>query len=371
MIHHCITTLERKGGMQTYIRSLLEHQTNASQETVNLLEIGKQSQFDMLHLHEPKQLSALTRECPTVFTLHNHSTYCPSGTKYFSTAQECCDRPMSYLGCTWGHLVEGCGSRRPQRILKNFQTSYQELVILKKTQIPIIAVSEYARQQLISQGISAKQVTTVHHGIKANVTETDPLTYSIHQEQRLLFAGRIIPEKGLVWLLRALAKTPPSTQLDIAGEGWFEPQVKKLAKDLKIDNRITWHGWCDRKTLNRLYQQSFAVVFPSLWPEPAGLITLEAYARSRPVIASNVGGIPEYMIPNQTGLLVPPNQPDLLAEAITTLATDLDRTIYLAEQGHIHFQKYFTMEHHVRKLERLYEDVKQKFHARSTAVHNQ
>jgi len=371
MIHHCITTLERKGGVQTYVRSLLEHQSGASQEIINLLEAGDQSRFEMLHLHDPKQLSGLTSQCPIVFTLHNHSTYCPSGTKYFSATQKCCDRPMSYSGCTWGRLVEGCGSRRPQQILKNFQTSYQELAILKKTRIPIIAVSDYARHQLIAQGIAAGQVTTIYHGIKATITSPDPPTRSIHQGQRLLFVGRIVPEKGLVWLLRALAKAPPSTQLDIAGEGWFEPQVKKLAKDLKIENRITWHGWCDRPTLNRLYQQSFAVVFPSLWPEPAGLITLEAYARSRPVIASDVGGIPEYIIHNQTGLLVPPNQPDVLAEAITTLTTDLNRTTYLAEQGYIYLQKYFTIEHHVKNLERLYDDVTQKFHAGLSTVHSQ
>jgi len=371
MIHHCITTLESKGGVQTYIRSLLDRQSDVSQEIINLLEVGSQSQFELLHLHDPQQLSGLTGLCPTVFTLHNHSTYCPSGTKYFSIAQTCCDRPMSYSGCTWGRLVEGCGSRRPQRILKNFQTSYQELAILKKTQIPIIAVSEYARQQLISQGISAKQVTTIYHGIAETITSSAPPTRSIHQEQRLLFVGRIVPEKGLVWLLKALAQASSSIQLDIAGEGWFEPQVKKLAKSLGVENRITWHGWCDRPTLNRLYQQSFAVVFPSLWPEPAGLITLEAYARSRPVIASNVGGIPEYMLPNQTGLLVPPNQPDVLAEAMTVLANDLNQTTYLAEQGYLHLQKYFTIEHHVKNLAHLYDCVIQEFHAKSSTVHSQ
>jgi glycosyltransferase involved in cell wall biosynthesis len=100
-----------------------------------------------------------------------------------------------------------------------------------------------------------------------------------------------------------------------------------------LNERITWHGWCESKKLKTLYQQCFAVIFPSVWPEPAGLITLEAYAHYRPVIGSAVGGIPEYIEPGETGILVPGNDIQKLARAITELDTDYERCFHLGKQG--------------------------------------
>lgn len=362
MVQHCVTALDRQGGVQTYISSLLRNQPGtAGNQAINLLEGIDQAQFDLLHLHDPKQLRALTGVCPAVFTLHNHSTYCPSGTKYLSAQHRSCERTMSSWGCTWGRLVDGCGSRRPERILRDLQSSLEDLEILRSHPIPTIAISHYARRQLIQQGLSPKQVTTIHHGIEPLTTGSSPLTSEIHQGRRLLFVGRIVPQKGLDLLLRALAQTPPILQLDVAGEGWFQPQLKELAQQLGLEQRITWHGWCSRETLNQLYEQCFAVVFPSVWPEPAGLITLETYARQRPVIATEVGGIPEYILPDQTGVLVPPNQPATLAEAITQLASDYSRAADLAARGHDYFRERFTIEHHIKALSQFYDQVTQTF----------
>ncbi|NEQ49245.1 MAG: glycosyltransferase family 4 protein [Leptolyngbya sp. SIO3F4] len=361
-IHHCVTSLDRQGGAQTYIHSLLKHQSSdVNQQVINLFDGVKQNQFKLLHIHDPKQLTELSGECPVVFTLHNHSTYCPSGSRFLSASQSCCNRPVSYLGCTWGHLVEGCGSRRPEKIFQGFRVSQTELKNLKNKKIPIIAVSNYARHQLIRQGISQDQVTTVHHGITSPGDLSEPLTAEIHSNQRILFVGRLVPEKGLSILIRALAQTLPHIHLDIAGEGWMKPQLQTLAKQLSLEKRITWHGWCDSQKLEKLYQTCYAVIFPSLWPEPAGLITLEAYARFRPIIASNVGGIPEYIIPGKTGLLVPPNSTVHLVEAISKLSTDLDLCQRLASQGHTHYQNSFTIGHHVKSLEKIYESVIQGF----------
>lgn len=369
MIQHCVTILSRQGGVQTYVNSLLRNQTSSTNSsTINLLEGIDQSQFGLLHLHDPKQLQALSGQCPAVFTLHNHSTYCPSGTKYLPSRQACCERSMSYLGCTWGRLVEGCGSRRPERIAKDFKNSYEELSLLKRHKTPIIAISNYSRRQLIQQGIDPSQVVTIHHGIENPSFSSQPLTQAVHKQGRLLFVGRIVPQKGLDLLFAALSKVPSNVHLDIAGEGWFEPQLRVLAHQLKIEDRITWHGWCSPENLDKLYKECFAVAFPSRWPEPAGLITLEAYARLRPVIATNVGGIPEYILPNKTGLLVSGSSSSSLAEAITRLSGDLGKSAELAEQGYEYFQNRFTITAHIEKLNRFYEEVSCTFKPRDASV---
>ncbi|MBN3960342.1 glycosyltransferase [Nostoc sp. NMS8] len=343
------------GGVETYLASLFEHRPpDISDRVLKLLKNIDQSQFKLLHIHSPDLLLQLTGECPTIFSVHNHSLYCPSGTKYLAEQQTVCDRNFSYLGCTWSKLVDKCGSRKPLRTLKELQTTHQFLDVLKKIKITFIANSEYVRQELIKNGVPPEQTVTIHCGISIPQTATAPLSLEVHQNHRILFAGRIVSDKGLEWLLKTLIHTDPKIQLDIAGEGWERPRLEKLANTLGLNKRITWHGWCDADKLNKLYQQCFAVIFPSVWPEPAGLITLESYARYRPVIASAVGGIPEHLRDGETGILVPANDIQKLADAIHELYIDYSKSRYMGEQGHALLLKEFTMTAHINNLRTIY-----------------
>lgn len=358
MIHHCISTLSPGGGVQTYIKSLLKYRSpNVSDQVIYSLKEVDQSQFKLLHVHDQEQLWALRGECPAVFTLHNHSTYCPSGTKYLGMSHSGCDRKMSPLGCTWGHLVDGCGTRRPQGIFQDLQNSYRDLNVIQRLKIPVIAISHYSRQQLIRHGLNPEQIVLLHHGVETPQTLSSPLTIEIHQAQRLLFVGRIVPYKGLDWLVKALTQVEPHVQLDIAGEGWDRPRIEQLAKHLGVSDRVTWHGWCNHEKLDWLYQQCFAVVFPSLWHEPAGLVTLEAYARYRPVIASRLGGIPEYILQGKTGILVSANEIKELSAAINELAKNYQKAQNMGQKGHHWLLEKFMLDTHIRCLQNLYEKV--------------
>jgi glycosyltransferase involved in cell wall biosynthesis len=182
-----------------------------------------------------------------------------------------------------------------------------------------------------------------------------------HQNSRLLFAGRIVPEKGLEWLLKALTQVERRVHLDVAGEGWDQPRMERLAKKLGVSDRVTWHGWCEREKMDALYQQCYAMVFPSLWHEPAGLVTLEAYARHRPVIASSLGGIPEYVLDGKTGILIPANDVKNLAGAINVLAEDYQKARSFGEEGYTLLLERFTMKNHVKDLQIIYEKTMANF----------
>lgn len=347
-----------KGGAETYLTSLMNYQIpGVSDRVIKNLKNLDQSQFKLLHLHSPDLLLDLIGECPVIFTVHNHSFYCPSGTKYLAEQNSICQRNFSYLGCTWGKLIDKCGSRKPSRVIDEFKETQRLKNILKKIKVTFIANSDYVRQELIKNGVPAKQTVTLRCGIPIPQTATAPLTLETHKNQRMLFVGRIVPDKGLEWLLKSLVHTNPRIQLDIAGEGWDRPRLERLAEKLGLTNRIVWHGWCDSDKLNRLYQECFTVIFPSVWPEPAGLVTLEAYARYRPVIAGAVGGIPEHLQDGKTGILVTANDIKKLDDAITDLSTNYQKCVCLGEQGHALFMKEFTMDVHVKHLQKIYENT--------------
>lgn len=368
MIYHCSRAdINGGGGIETYLASLINSpMTGLSDRTIYSLKNFDQQQAQLLHIHDPDMLLDLREECPAILTLHNHSSYCPSGTKYLANRAKVCDRPINPLGCAWGHLIDGCGSRRPQKLIHNWFNTYHPLERLKKLQIPVIANSDYVRQQIISNGIPPQRVVTLRCGVKPPTQPTAPLNLATHQNQRILFAGRIVPDKGVEWLIKALAQTHPGIHLDIAGDGWSKPTMEKLASQMGLSDRITWHGWCNSKQLELLYQQCFAVVFPSLWPEPAGLVTLEAYSHYRPIIASAVGGIPEHIRDGETGILVPANNIKQLAHAINELATNYPKCRLMGERGQAWYQAEFTIDIHLQRLAEIYGQTIAEFQDRTT-----
>ncbi len=365
-VQHCATGAASGGGIKSYLDGLLATLPDMyAQNVLPSLANIDQSQYPLLHIHDAGILEDLKNICPAVFTLHNHNPYCPSGSKYLLTQGKVCDRQMSILGCTWGHLIDGCGSRRPQKITYNFKRAYSALNALKKLKITVIANSDYVRSQLIANGLPASQVVTLKYGINAPQASHQPLDQDVHDKKHIFFAGRIVPDKGLDWLLRAMPLLDPQIHLDIAGEGWAMPQVRQLAEDLQIGDRLTWHGWCQSEKLEDLYRQSFAVIFPSVWPEPAGLITLEAYVRFRPVIASATGGIPEHIQDGKTGLLVAPNNVEQLAAAITDLATNFEKARAIGIAGNALFHEEFTLAIHAQRLSQIYDMAIAQYHALS------
>lgn len=352
------------GGIRTYLRNLGGCETDGvSHRLIDLAE-GSPPDIDVLHLHERTTLLEMALpDLPMVCSLHNHSPYCPSGTKYLAARGIPCDRQMSVAGCLWGQLAEGCGSRRPERILESLKGAYRERARLLDSSMPVLANSDYVRGQLLRHGLSPAQVTTLRFGLP-RPADPEPLELAIHRQRTLLFAGRIVPDKGLDWLLRALAISDSGIFLEVAGDGWDRPRMEKLSQKLGLEKRVRWHGWCKKEQLDSLYRQCFALVFPSLWHEPAGLVTLEAYAHARPVIASAVGGIPEHLRDGETGILVAPNDIRALAAAIGRLRADYALARRLGEQGYAWLRECFTIEAHVHRLAQIYRQTIAEFYNR-------
>ncbi|MFM7406067.1 MAG: glycosyltransferase family 4 protein [Cuspidothrix sp.] len=372
-IYHCSPVdIVGGGGLETYIAALINSQnselinygTQPEEFVIGSLKNINQSEYELLHIHDPDMLRYFREECPAVLTIHNHSSYCSSGTKYLADRGKICNRSMHILGCTWGHLIDGCGSRRPENIVNRWQNTSRFLKDIANLNITLIANSNYVRQEMIFNGVSPDKIITLLCAVERPQYPVIPLNSEIHDQQRILFVGRIVPYKGLAWLLKALAKTDPKIQLDIAGEGWGKPKMIELAERMGLGDRITWHGWCDSEKLEALYQQCFTVVFPSLWPEPAGLVTLEAYAHCRPIIASASGGIPEYIHNYQTGILVPPDDIQKLANAINELAQNYHQARLMGEEGQNLFEQKFVMDVHIQKLEKIYDQTITDFHSR-------
>ncbi|MBD1834033.1 glycosyltransferase family 4 protein [Cyanobacteria bacterium FACHB-472] len=373
-IGHYMYGIWEPGGVASYIRRLsaaqiaagdavyfLDNQTNTSvpnsgtelpifvRDDRDLFTQAKALRLDILHLHT--DISTLPDErIATIRTIHGHKPYCPSGGKYLKRSSRPCDRIYSLTGCLWGHLVDRCGSARPHKLYADFQNTWDEMRVL--SDIHAIANSQFLKDQMVRLGYAENLIHVLYYPAPKL-----PEYFLPPQEDvpHFLFMGRIVPQKGLNWLLRAIQKVSVPVHLDIAGDGYQKTEIQALSERLGLSKKVTFHGWTDEADIFKLLQAARALIFPSVWHEPAGIVSIEAAAAGRPIIASRVGGIPEYIAQQQHTLLVKPNDISELAQNIERLALDWSLAKHLGEEARKIVPTQFSMQKHLDVLKQLYE----------------
>lgn len=144
------------------------------------------------------------------------------------------------------------------------------------------------------------------------------------KEPIILFVGGNFERKGLPTLLRALPAIigqHPEYKLVVVGHCSSQRSMERLAADLGVRDRVLFTGYQPNEIVREWHQRAKVFIMPSLM-ESFGIVFLEAMRAGTPVIATRVGGIPEVVVHEENGLLVPPNQPAELAESCTRLLGD-------------------------------------------------
>ncbi|OAG27001.1 glycosyltransferase family 4 protein [Thermodesulfatator autotrophicus] len=177
----------------------------------------------------------------------------------------------------------------------------------------------------------------------------------------VLFAGQIIPRKGVQDLIQAWQILPEETKKkaylaiigdDLAGKGAYRREMEALARELGV--KADFRGF--QKNVDEWLDTADIVTVPS-HIEPLGNATLEAMAHARPVIGGAVGGIPEMIVEGETGLLVPPESPEALAEALVSLIEDPALVKEMGKAARRRCEEVFSLDRHVENMLRVYEIV--------------
>lgn len=366
-IGHFITDLDGRGGIETYVSRLgnglsrrghtvtyFGRQGTPTSDHIrvadssDLYASARELGVDVLHLH--KAISAQPpADISVLRTVHDNGASCPSGSRYLKRTATPCPRVASLPACLFGHYVDGCGSRRPHKVWKNFERLADNQRVL--TGRPTVAVSQYVKEEMVTLGYPEETIQVVLSPAPSGPSSPPPL--STDAPPRLLFLGRLVPEKGVDWLLRSVAALDASVHLDIAGTGDHEAALVEQVGTLGLQDTVTFHGWTDGSALERLFQSARAVIVPSVWHEPAGLVPLEAAAWGRPVVASRVGGLPEYAH-SSFSALVPPHDVPALTNALRHVCTDPEAAARLGRVGHAHVRRHHTMARFLDQHEELY-----------------
>lgn len=226
----------------------------------------------------------------------------------------------------------------------------------------VIAVSNILRQAIIEfLNIDKSKIITIHNGIEINKFDIIIDKTSKRKELGLMdddivvgTIGRLASvknQKVLIQAIRYLLNRLPKIKLILIGKGPLEEELKIFTQNLNLTSKVLFLG--QRDDIPELLKIMDVFTLPSLH-EGISITLLEAMASGTPVIATDVGGNSEVVINGETGILIPPNDPIRLAEAINDIIKDKNKATLYAQAAKVQIKNKFSLEKMVEKYENLY-----------------
>ncbi|MDQ6804748.1 MAG: glycosyltransferase [Actinomycetota bacterium] len=196
--------------------------------------------------------------------------------------------------------------------------------------------SQTMRDQTVAAGLRGADATILTPGVENDYLKAPPEPDAPPWRWRLLYLGRVVEQKGVATAVESLVLLPATATLRILGEGDepYRQRLERLASRLHLTDQVTFEPPRPREQLQGVYRDADAVVFPVEWPEPWGLVPLEAMALGRPVVATGRGGSGEYLVHGHNALIYDAGSPTGLAAALRALAGDPELRQRLVRGGY-------------------------------------
>lgn len=298
---------------------------------------GAARDFDVVYQHRAADVRELAPfgDRPVVVATHDHDHTCVRSHRYLPVGGEPCHRPPG-LAC----IAHGCvvvrdrapGARLPLAVRSPFALRARLRELARRA--PLIACSRYVADNVERAGVAPGRVHVVH----PIPPEPDAPVRPRPLDGRLLAAGQLLRGKGIDLAIEALCYLPGNVSLDIVGDGSARADLERLARTLH-PGRVAFSGYVAPEAVREHYDRATIVVVPSRWPEPFGMIGVEAMQRARPVVGARHGGIPEWLEEGRGGRLFEPGSASSLASAVLSLLDDPgagDRALAFARERFHH-----------------------------------
>ncbi|CAN7425112.1 glycosyltransferase family 4 protein [Knoellia sp. LjRoot47] len=193
-----------------------------------------------------------------------------------------------------------------------------------------VAVSDSTKRELSGLGVGQDQIQVIHNG-----TDHTPLDGTHRSEHpSLVVLGRLVPQKRVEIALETVARLAdeiPALTLDVVGSGWWDPNLHDTARQLGVEDRVTFHGHVSETEKHRLLARAWVHLMPSL-KEGWGLVVVEAGVHGTPTVAfTEAGGPTNSIVHGRTGLLVD-HGTDAFVDAVRELLSDADLRRRMSEE---------------------------------------
>jgi glycosyltransferase involved in cell wall biosynthesis len=307
---------------------------------------------NMRHLSVERKLLDLM---PVVKFMHGYLGTCLSGHKMhdFPRAVPCTRR----LGtaCFALYVPRRCGSARPNKMIRQLRWAFRQRNLFPRYAVVVVA-SQHMKEEFVRGGISENKIRVLPLFSVAPIGAQGSADPNPANTPTVLFLGRMTSLKGGDQLIRAVvevrSRTGQTIRLTMAGDGPQRSRWEDMAKRFAVEAEFT--GWVDEGRRRRLLEQSCLLAVPSVWPEPFGLVGLEAASVGVPAVAFDVGGIREWLEDGVNGYLVPADPPShsALATALIKAIADKDQLRLMGRRAKLVASK-MSLASHLEQLEQV------------------
>jgi glycosyltransferase involved in cell wall biosynthesis len=274
----------------------------------------RENRIEVAHFHNtfpvmsPSVYSAARGEgAAVVQTLHNFRLVCPGNTMFRNNhvCSDCVGRPVP-----WPSILHACyrGDRRATAVTAAMLAYHRAKGTWSNSIDAYVALSEFNRLLFCRAGFATESIF-----VKPNFLKSDPGPGK-GKRAGALFVGRLIPEKGILTLLRAWERIGLKLPLTILGDGPLRNEVASAAESSR--GAVTWLGWRSRSEVDAALGAASVLICPSIWVEAGPLSVIEGFARGTPIIASHLGSLAEFVQPGRSGYLFEPGNPAALVVAV-------------------------------------------------------
>lgn len=292
--------------------------------------------------------------------MHGYFGTCISGLKQHAfPAPEPCRRRLG-LACYWNYFPRRCGAFSLTTLVRDSRQSFAQHSLLPHYRAVIVG-SDYLRGEFAAHGVSAERLHVIPCFSSARVTDAAPTSSTNGvRPHRLLFLGRMTALKGGDLLVRAVAELQSRgvgpLQLVLGGDGPQRRKWEALAARLNIN--AAFPGWLEETERLTAIRNSDLLVMPSVWPEPFGIVGLDAAQQGVPAVAFDVGGVREWLTPGVTGWLADGQRPTVaaLADALQAALSDPQELAERGRKARLRAAE-LSLETHLQHLERVLEGV--------------
>lgn len=287
---------------------------------------------------------ARKREIPVVMTLNDYKLICPSYLMLSNSevCEKCKGRKFYYCALKRCHKESFIPSL-VYTVESYFNSLFRKYDWVKY----FICPSKFLLEKHAEAGISDEKLVHIPHFVNAENFEPD---YAVGNY--VLFVGRLSREKGILTLLKAVKGL--DVPLRIVGEGPMKAEYETYVQENKI-NDVSFEGYKSGENLRDFYKNAAFIVVSSEWYEVAGKVILEAFACGKPVIAAEIGGIPELVTNHETSLLFKPGEYQELREKIDYLLSNPSIITQMGKNARKKIEEEYNPEIHYQKLMDVYE----------------
>jgi glycosyltransferase involved in cell wall biosynthesis len=293
---------------------------------------------------------AMTGRWPVVKMLHGFFGTCVSGLKMHAWPSAVACHRTCGPACLALYVPRRCGQLSPSAMLRGYAWARQQRTLFGRYR-SIVVASRFMGDEVSKHGAPGNSI----HVLPLFPTITESATSTHKEPDTVLFGGRMTQLKGGDVLIGAVARASRTlgrqVRVIMAGDGPDKEKWRRLAQATQVPIELT--GWVTGADRARVYSRAALLVVPSLWPEPFGLIGLDAATLGLPAIAFDVGGIREWLTDGVNGRLVDPALGEKgLASAIAELLDTAEPRAQLS-RGSLAIAARLSVASHVTALERV------------------